>query len=484
MVAVIVGLGLAASLPIAAASAPAPATGPADGPHRLLVLSDIENEPDDTQSFVRLLLYSDVIDIEGLVATTSVHRRTSPAPESIRALIRAYSAVHGNLVKHDASYPRPEALLALVKQGQPGYGMGAIGAGKDTEGSDAILRALEKQDDRPLWVAVWGGANTLAQALHTLRATRPAAEVDRLVSRLRVYTISDQDDSGPWIRKHFPKLFYIVTPGGDYGAATWTGINAVIAGIDNTTISNPWLATHIQQGHGPLGAAYPDVAWGMEGDTPSWLGLIPNGLSDPEHPEWGGWGGRYELYRPGVPVSDPRTFVGGVPIEPETRPLWTNAVDEYAPLTFPEHGRATRAGEKTFREFKATLWRWRDDFQNDFAARMDWTVEPYTEANHPPVPVLDHPDALTVRSGEGFGLGAHRSTDPDGDSLSYVWFPYREAGSYKEAVTIPGAENSAGVWLTAPKVERPETVHFIVRVTDKGNPPLSRYRRVIVTVTP
>jgi hypothetical protein len=483
-IAAIVGLGLAARLPIAAASAPAPAAGPADRPHRLLVLSDIENEPDDTQSFVRLLLYSDVIDIEGLVATTSVHRRTSPAPESIRALIRAYSEVHGNLVKHDASYPRPEALLALVKQGQPGYGIGAVGAGKDTEGSDAILRALEKQDDRPLWVAVWGGANTLAQALHTLRATRPPAEVDRLVSRLRVYTISDQDDSGPWIRKSFSKLFYIVTPGGDYGAATWTGINTVVAGIDNATIGNPWLAKHIQQGHGFLGAAYPDVAWGMEGDTPSFLGLIPNGLGDPEHPEWGGWGGRYELYRPEVPVTDPRTFVGGVPIEPETRPIWTNAVDEYAPLTFAEYGRATRAGEKPFGGFKATLWRWRDDFQNDFAARMDWTVLSYADANHPPIPALDHPDALTVRSGEGFGLGAHGTTDPDGDSLSYVWFPYREAGSYRGVVTINGAENAAGVWVTAPKVERPETVHFILRVTDKGNPPLSRYRRVIVTVTP
>jgi hypothetical protein len=484
MVVAIVGLGLATHLPAPVASAPASAAGPADGPHRLLVLSDIENEPDDTQSFVRLLLYSDVIDIEGLVATTSVHRRTSPAPESIRALIRAYSEVHGNLVKHDASYPRPEALLALVKQGQPGYGMGAVGAGKDTEGSDAILRALEKQDDRPLWVAVWGGANTLAQALHTLRATRPPAEVDRLVSRLRVYTISDQDDSGPWIRKSFSKLFYIVTPGGDYGAATWTGINTVVAGIDNATIGNPWLAKHIQQGHGPLGAAYPDVAWGMEGDTPSFLGLIPNGLGDPEHPEWGGWGGRYELYRPEVPVTDPRTFVGGVPIEPETRPIWTNAVDEYAPLTFAEYGRATRAGEKPFGGFKATLWRWRDDFQHDFAARMDWTVLSYADANHPPIPALDHPDALTVRSGEGFGLGAHGTTDPDGDSLSYVWFPYREAGSFRGVVTVDGAENAAGVWVSAPKVERPETVHFILRVTDKGSPPLSRYRRVIVTVSP
>ncbi len=232
-----------------------------------------------------------------------------------------------------------------------------------------------------------------------------------------------------------------------------------------------------------MGAEYPDVAYGMEGDTPSWLGLIPNGLSDPEHPEWGGWGGRYELYRPEVSVTDPRTFIGGVPIEPETRPIWTNAIDEYTPPVVGEYARATRPGAKPFRDFKATLWRWRDDFQNDFAARMDWTTKSYQEANHPPVPVLNHPEAITVRSGESLGLSAH-ATDPDGDSLSFFWFHYPEAGSYKGAVTIKSAENMDHVDLVAPKVEKPETVHFILRVTDKGSPPLSRYKRVIVTVTP
>ena len=87
-------------------------------------------------------------------------------------------------------------------------------------------------------------------------------------------------DSGIWIRTNFPDLFYIVSPGG-YGNATWTGINNVINGMDNSTISNAWLREHIQQGHGPLGALYPDVAYGMEGDTPSWLGLVPNVLNVP-----------------------------------------------------------------------------------------------------------------------------------------------------------------------------------------------------------
>lgn len=458
---------------------------PASGVHkqRVIILTDIGAEVDDTESLVRLLLYSDVIDIEGLIATTSTWKRTSVSPEMIRAVIGAYSKVHANLVKHDADYPPAEALEALVKRGRAEYGMQGVGASKDSEGSDWIIQTLEKSDRRPLWIAVWGGANTLAQALYKLRASKPAADVNRLVSKLRVYTISDQDDSGPWIRKNFPELFYIVTPGGDYAAATWTGINTVVPGIDNSTISNPWLANHIQQGHGPLGAAYPDVAYGMEGDTPSWLGLIPNGLSDPDHPDWGGWGGRYELYRPDVPVADPRTFIGGVPIEPETRPIWTNAMDDYTPPAIGEFGRATRPGNKSFKGFKTTLWRWRDDFQNDFAARMDWTTKSYQEANHPPVPVLDQPDRITVRSGENFGLGAG-ATDPDGDSVSFFWFQYPEAGTYKGPVKFLGAENLAQVNLAAPKVEKPETAHFILRVTDKGSPPLSRYKRVIVTLAP
>jgi len=451
---------------------------------RVIVLTDIEADPDDTQSMVRLLLYSDVIDIEGIVAGTSTWMRTSIHPESIHAIIGAYAKVQANLLEHDPDYPRPEALATVIKKGRPEYGMGGVGAGKDTEGSDWIIQVLEKNDDRPLWISVWGGANNLAQALYKLRATQPAADVDRLVARLRVHTISDQDDSGPWLRKEFPNLFYIVAPGGDYGAATWTAINSVIPGIDNTTISNKWLAEHIQQGHGPIGAVYPDVAWGMEGDTPSFLGLIPNGLNAPEHPEWGGWGGRYELYRPDISVTDPKTFLGGVPITPETRPIWTNAVDEYLPQQSPEFGRATKAGEKSFKDFKATLWRWRDDFQNDFAARMAWTTKSFAEANHPPVPVLDHPSTLTVKSGQGFGLSARASTDPDDDSLSFYWFHYPEAGSYREQVKIDGAENATGAWIIAPKVERPEILHFILRLTDKGSPALSRYQRVIVTVNP
>jgi hypothetical protein len=450
--------------------------------NRVIILTDIEADPDDTQSLVRLLLYSNEIDIRGLIATTSCWHKTRVDPESIKKVIQAYAEVQSNLIKHDAGFPEAETLFPLVKQGLPEYGMLGVGKGKDSEGSDWIIKVLEEKDERPLWISVWGGANTLAQALYKIKNTKTETEVKNLIAKLRVYTISDQDDSGIWIRKNFPDLFYIVSPGDDYGSATWSAINNFINGINNEKISNTWLAQNIQQGHGPLGAAYPDVAWGMEGDTPSWLSLIRNGLNEVEHPEWGGWGGRYELYKPDFAMQ--KKGGSGVPFEPEPREIWTNAIDSYTPYVYSEYGRTVKLDTITFADNKVTLWRWRDDFQNDFAARMDWCIKSYEEANHPPVPVLGNPKAITVKSGEGFGLDAFASTDPDGDHLSFLWFNYPEAGTYKKKIKIGGAENAHGAYVIAPEVDKEETVHFILRVTDKGEPQLSRYKRVIVTIIP
>jgi hypothetical protein len=453
-----------------------------DQTNRVIILTDIEADPDDTQSLVRLLLYANEIDIKGLIATTSCWHKTSVEPESIVKVVQAYAEVHPNLIKHDAGFPEAEILLSLIKQGLPQYGMLGVGDGKDSEGSDWVIKVLEEEDDRPLWVSVWGGANTLAQALYKIKHTKTEKEAKRLTSKLRVYTISDQDDSGIWIRNNYPDLFYIVSPGDDYGSATWNAINNFVQGINNETISNTWLAQNIQQGHGPLGAAYPDVSWGMEGDTPSWLSLIPNGLNEAEHPEWGGWGGRYEFYKP-----DPATQKkggSGVPLEPETREIWTDATDTYTPYVHSEYGRTVKQDTITFTGNKVSLWRWRDDFQNDFASRIDWCIRSFTDANHPPVPVLGGSEEITVKSGEGFGLDASDSYDPDGDNLSYLWFSYPEAGSYKKPVEIGGAENAHGAYVIAPKADKKETFHIILKVTDKGVPALSRYKRVIVTVIP
>ncbi|HLX93805.1 MAG TPA: nucleoside hydrolase-like domain-containing protein [Puia sp.] len=444
---------------------------------RVVVLTDIEADPDDTESMIRFLTYCNQWDVEGLIAVTSIHQKTRVAPESILKVLDAYNKVQSNLLKHEAGYPTALALKAKVKHGLATYGMAGVGEGHDSEGSELIVNALKKPDTRPIWFVVWGGPNTLAQALWKIKSTMPEAEAEKIYKKVRIYTISDQDDSGPWIRKTFPSIFFIVTPGYNYTRATWLGISFGMPGSDKEVVSAEWLARNIQQGHGPLGAAYPDVAYGMEGDTPSFLNLISNGLSDPEHPDYGGWGGRYEFYLPPFEDSNVGAFrrENWPQDQPETRPIWTNAIDSVV----------SPIDKIAYASNQATIWRWRTDFQNDFAARMLWTTKSYQECNHPPVPRLAYGDRLSVKSGEQFHLSAAGTTDPDGDSMSYLWFQYPEAGTYKGHVSVaPYASNLYDVPVTAPQVDSPVTIHFILKVTDKGTPPLARYKRVIVTVLP
>ena len=234
---------------------------------RVVVLSDIENEPDDAESLVRFLTYSNRWDVEGIIATTSVHQKDRIADHRMREIVTAYGKVRDNLALHEPGYPSEAALQQLIKRGYPSFGLQAVGKDKDSEGSEWLISVLDKKDDRPLWVLVWGGPNCLAQALWKIKATRPPDEVEAIVKKLRVYAISDQDDSGHWIRKTFPGLFYIVTPGihtrNAYHFATWTGISGDarhrFGGADTTLISNRWLLEHVRTGHGPLGAEYP--AW-------------------------------------------------------------------------------------------------------------------------------------------------------------------------------------------------------------------------------
>lgn len=450
-------------------------TAESNGKLRVLVLTDIENEPDDAQSLVRFLTYANHWDIEGIVATTSCWQRDKIADWRIHEIVDAYGKVRDNLMKHEQGYPTHVYLKERIKKGYTDFGMNAVGKGKDSEGSDWIIKVVDEDDPRPVWIPIWGGANCLAQALWKVKETRSPAKVKKFVQKLRVYTISDQDDTGPWMRKTFPELFYIVSPGyeenggGGYHYATWVGISGDkfhgrFQGPDFTLVDNPWLDENIRKSHGPLGAEHPWTKYLMEGDTPSFLFLINNGLSDPEHPDYGSWGGRYELY-----IPDTKKWF----YEPETRPIWTDAVDEvYSPVT-----------EQNHTSNYATIWRWREAYQNDFAARMDWCVKDYDEANHPPAPKLDHPEYLTVYEGDRVKISAIGSTDPDQDQLFFEWMQYREVGSYKGWLQINNANNIKASF-TAPGVSYPQTAHIILKVTDNGEPSLTRYERLIIEILP
>lgn len=444
--------------------------------HRIIVLTDIENEPDDAMSLVRFLTYSNQWDVEGLIATTSVHQKKKLATWRIKEIVDAYSKVQPNLLKHETGYPDAKYLKTVIKEGYPNYGMNAVGKGMDSEGSDWIISTVDREDTRPVWILIWGGPNCLAQALWKVKETRSSQEIDTFVKKLRVYAISDQDDSGPWIRNTFKDLFYIVSPGfhkfGGYHYGTWSGISGDkfhgrFSGADYSIVDNPWLDKHIRC-KGVLGEQYPFMKFLMEGDSPTFLYLIDNGLGSPENPNWGSWGGRYEYYQP----RTERWF-----IEPETRALWTDAQDEVLGNDNLWHT-----------SNKATIWRWRKAFQNDFVARMDWTVNDYKYANHPPVVKLSCKKEIEAKVGDRIEFSAEGSSDPDGNELTYEWFYYPEPGTFNIAsarngnpVKIENA-NSAKASLVIPKTERYGTMHFIVAVTDNGKPALTRYERVIVNV--
>lgn len=435
-------------------------------PPRLIVLTDIsslsqnEAEPDDGQSMVRLMLYTNALDLEGLIATSNLGHGQRTRPELIAQVVAAYGKVRPNLLQHDEKYPSASTLAAIIKSGTPVAGPKVpveetIGEGKDTEGSEWIIHVVDKKDPRPVWIVIWGGSADLAQALWKVRATRTAGELKEFISKLRVHMVYDQDSTGPWIKKEFPQLFCIFRH---------HGIRGMYRGGDTTLVRSRWVETNIRHNHGALGALYVNYRggdiWGgklgrvkgiKEGDTPSFLYLLDNGLNVPGHPEWGGWSGRFRK-------------------ENDHSNLWTEAVDSVANFKNDMDPRM------------AALYRWRPAWQADFAARLDWCVKSYEEANHAPVFKKDDLEKRTVVEGRDVELTA-RVTDPDNDNLHYHWYFYPEVGSYKGA--LPALmEKANATSFTAPQVTRAETLHVVLEATDNGKPALTSYKRFVITVKP
>jgi Protein of unknown function (DUF1593) len=464
------------------------------GKPRVFVLTDIGNEPDDQMSLTRFLLYSNDFEVEGLVAVTSTWQRTKVSPEIIGKVLSNYGKIRANLLKHANGFPAWEELSHLVKPGQPAYGMAAVGKNL-SPGAELLITAIDRQDPRPLYIAIWGGANTLAEALWQVRENRSPEEVKAFVSKIRVYSISDQDDAGPWMRGEFRDLSYIVSPstqdGAQYSSATWTGISGDkyyrnAPGADFTTVSNKWLDENVRN-KGFLGETYPQYLFIMEGDTPTFLGLINNGLASYRNPGWGGWGGRYIFRQPAG----------------ESRPIWTQGGDSY-PGSPNSRDTVIGVDGKRYTSDQATIWRWRKAFQHDFSARMDWTLKEFKEANHNPLVVVNgdsskEPIFIKAKIGTPVKLSATGTSDPDGNKLKYTWWYYKEAASAiskpvkPEDVIGERGEDELGV-LPKVKIEggdgdeatvMPQSAgiaHVILAVEDDGKPSLTAYRRVILTI--
>lgn len=256
-----------------------------------------------------------------------------------------------------------------------------------------------------------------------------------------------QDDAGAWIAREFPEIMYIRNKE-VYGWAP----------------SDEWIKSNIQSCK-PLGEAYPDRMWATEGDSPSFLYVYANGLNVPEHIDYGGWGGRFSTEKAsGVRGMDFIVKSG----KDETQ------YDPYFMYASSEEG-------------VGAINRWRQQIWNNFAARMLWTTtDDYSAVNHHPAAAVDGDRSLQciykrVKAGSSFCLDASKSADPDGDSLDYNWFVYREPGTYKGTVGIEG-KSTPLCKVTVPSDASGKSFHVVLELTDRGVPALTSYRRIVVDV--
>lgn len=449
---------------------------------RVIVTSD--GEIDDECSMVRFLLYTNEWDVEGIVTSSSqyhCHGHNWAGDDWIDPYLAAYTEVYPNLIKHSTDFPTPDYLKSVAFLGnvETEGEMDSI-----TAGSQHIAKVLlDESDDRPIWLQAWGGTNTIARALKTIEEEHPE-KMESVANKLRFFFIWEQDSTyQSYIRPHWGK-YNILTIISDQFEAIAYRWKAIQPEEMQAYFTGSWMKENILQNHGALCSLYKAHKTGeegfdegdfrSEGDSPAFIHTIATGLGNIESPDWGGWGGRYVLVRENTWL-DPVTVADYQ--YPEGRWYTTSAWGRNATKSG-----ATSANNSEYKEYFKPIWRWSDAFQNDFAARADWCVKSFVDANHPPVVKLENALDISAKPGAKIELSAKGSTDPDGDELSYKWWQYVEADTSDEIVTI---ENCLGqdALVTIPEDSQAgQTIHIVCEVNDSGVPQLTRYQRVIIKI--
>ncbi|WDQ32292.1 DUF1593 domain-containing protein [Paenibacillus marchantiae] len=167
-----------------------------------------DGEVDDMNSVIRFLLYSNEMDLAGIVLTSSVYHYAGDEEAGIKPfrwtgtqwvydMIDAYGEIYPNLSKHAEGYPEPEQLRKMTKIGNISD-KGEME--KETEGSQFLQTLFLDDDSRDLIVQTWGGTNTTARALKSIEEQyKDTAEWEtirkKVSDKLVLYIILDQDDS-------------------------------------------------------------------------------------------------------------------------------------------------------------------------------------------------------------------------------------------------------------------------------------------------
>jgi hypothetical protein len=530
----LLGLALAGCSTTARQVEGAPAASAAVAKPRVVVTAD--PELDDSNSLLRYLLYGTDVRTEGLVYASSQFHwkgdgtgrkfavpgreyfrfgqnlcpceswRWAPDERFIHDAVDVYEKVYPNLRVHHREYPTPAELRSKIRWGNIEFD-GDFS--KDTEGSNLIRDLLLDDQPGPLYLLAWGGASTIARALKSIEdrhaGTSQWPSIRAKVSRKAILSLSgDQDDTyAKYIKPNWPDIRSLAIGQGGVGV----GYGAfVFASAENAPYFNvDWTRANVSS-QGPIGAHY--RVWGDgkqmvkgdkydyfgfsglstdslrklgyvvwlpprprgeflgEGDDFTFFNLVGNGLDAYRDETPGGWGGRVVVNpataRPAAPAGQGgfgagiegfmRSLEGVGPEGPKTRP--PSPQPNFAPAA-----------------------------QNDFAARVKWSVTPtYAGANHEPVVTIRGSARVVARPGETVRLEGATS-DPDGNAVTVKWWRWKDVDTYPGDVTLSSPTSLATSFIVPADAAAGQTIQLVLEATDDGRPPLTRYRRVVVTVT-
>jgi len=471
--------------------------------HRPRVVVTTDPELDDSNSLLRYLLYSTDFRTEGLVYASSQYHwmgdgtgktlsvpgreykrfglnlcpceswRWKPGARFIDDAVDVYERVYPNLRAHDRRYPTPSELRSKIRWGNVEFD-GDIS--KDTPGSDLIRDLLLDDAEDSVYLLAWGGASTIARALKSIQEryenTAQWLSIRAKVSRKAILSLSgDQDDTyATYIRPNWPGLRSLTAGQG--------GVNVAYGAFVSASAENApyfgaeWTRRNVSS-QGALGAHY--RVWGdgkqmVPGDRFDYFGIA--GQSAAELRASG-----YIVWLPPRPQGE---FLG----EGDTFTYFNlidDGLDAYHEATpggwagHPVLNPASRAASPAPNFVPAA--------QNDFAARVKWSVTPhYADANHEPTVAIRGSPRITAHPGETVRLQGV-AFDPDGNALTVRWWRWKDVDTYPGDVSLSD-ETSFVASFRVPEDARPgETIQLVLQATDHGTPPLTRYARVVVTVT-
>ncbi len=420
--------------------------------------------------------------------------RWDPNEHFIDDAVEAYAKAYPNLRVHHRDYPTPAALKSKIRWGNVEFD-GEMS--KDTPGSDLIKSLLLDNDEAPVYLHAWGGQSTIARALKSIeeqyQGTRQWDAIRaKVIRKAVIHPSGDQDDTyAKYIQPHWPEIRYRQQAG---GLVLAYNAQSRVSEEDAAYFTAEWTQKNISS-RGPLGALY--RVWGDgkqmvkgdrfdyfgipgktaqelkqegyivwtpiqekgsflgEGDTPTFLNLIDNGLRGYRGDSFGGWGG---YARPG-PVGN----AFGAEAFQALESVASNPGASKQITRAPTH------------PFLAAA-------QRDFAARFVWARTPtYAAANHPPRIAARGSRLRSARPGKVVDLSV-TSSDPDRNAVALRWWRWDEADSYDGPIELDHVSGPSARFTMPMDAKTGQTIHVVVDGTDNGTPALTRYEHFVVTV--